>query len=191
MSKYNKLVVKLYCSKCGTMNSEDAEYCSKCGNSLKSSQTVPISSRGEMGTEKYVVMHRVFAAIIDFFVLIILSFSMVVTSMIPGIAARSRSTAISGFFMSLLLIILLWIFYGIIMETWKGQTVGKMILGIIVVKENGEPCDFLAALLRNVMRIIDNLPALYILGFIVMAITEKRQRLGDRLAGTVVVKIKK
>ncbi len=93
--------------------------------------------------------------------------------------------------MSLLLIILLWIFYGILLETWKGQTVGKMILGIIVVKENGEPCDFLAALLINVMRIIDYLPTLYILGFIVMAITEKRQRLGDRLAGTVVVKIKK
>jgi len=120
----------------------------------------------------------------------ILSFSIVGASIVPGLASRSPITAISGFVMSLFLIMLLWICYGIVLETWKGQTVGKMILGIIVVKENGEPCDFFAALLRNVLRIIDHLPTLYILGFIVMAITEKRQRLGDRLAGTVVVKIK-
>ncbi len=92
--------------------------------------------------------------------------------------------------MSLLFIIVLWIFYGIIFETWRGQTIGKMLLGIIVVKESGEPCDFVAALLRNVFRIIDGL-FLYLIGFIVIALTEKRQRLGDRLAGTVVVKVKR
>ncbi len=180
----------MYCSKCGTMNSDDAEFCSKCGNNLKISQITPVSSRGEMGTEKDVVIHRIFAVLIDYFVMGFLSFIILGASIVPGLAARSLMTAISGFFMSLLIIMLLWICYGIVLETWKGQTVGKMILGIIVVKENGEPCDFFAALLRNVLRIIDHLPTLYILGFIVMAITEKRQRLGDRLAGTVVVKIK-
>ncbi|VVB56426.1 RDD family protein [uncultured archaeon] len=181
----------MYCSKCGTMNSDNAEFCTKCGNNLKiSTVAINVSSRGEMGTEKDVVLHRIFAVIIDYFVMGFLSFSIVGASIVPGLAARSPMTAISGFFMSLLVIMLLWIFYGILLETWRGQTVGKMILGIIVVKENGEPCDFLAALLRNVLRIIDSLPSFYILGFIVMAITEKRQRLGDRLAGTVVVKMK-
>lgn len=168
------------------MNPAEAEFCSKCGNSLK---PLPASSRGKLGTEKDVVLHRILAVIIDFFVLMILSFSLLGASIIPGLAAQSRFAAMSGFMMSLFLIMLLWIFYGIALETWKGQTVGKMILGIIVVKENGEPCDFFAALLRNVLRIIDNLPSFYLLGFIVMAITEKRQRLGDRLAGTVVVKV--
>jgi uncharacterized RDD family membrane protein YckC len=58
------------------------------------------------------------------------SYQTVGASIVPGLAAMSPMTAISGFFMSLLIIMLLWIFYGILLETWKGQTVGKMILGI-------------------------------------------------------------
>jgi uncharacterized RDD family membrane protein YckC len=185
----------MFCSKCGTQNPDDAEFCSKCGNSLKPVQPAnvvktPISTRGEMGTEKDVVLHRILAVIIDYIVLGIISFVVLGASMAPGIATRSSVGVIGGFFMSLLLIMGLWIFYGIILETWKGQTIGKMLLGIIVVKENGEPCDFFAALLRNVFRIIDGL-FLYLIGFIVIALTEKRQRLGDRLAGTVVVKVKR
>ncbi len=47
---------------------------------------------------------------------------------------------------------------------------------------------FVAALLRNVFRIIDGW-VFYGVGFTFIALTEKRQRLGDRLAGTVVVRV--
>lgn len=186
----------MFCSKCGTQNPDDAEFCSKCGNSLISVQPaqvekVLVSSMGQMGTEKDVILHRIFAVIIDYIVLWFLSFAVLGASIAPGLAAKSPMAAFSGIVMALFLVIILWIFYGIILETWRGQTIGKMIMGIVVVKENGEPCTFVAALLRNVFRLIDVLPAFYILGFIVIALTEKKQRIGDRLANTVVVKIKR
>jgi uncharacterized RDD family membrane protein YckC len=185
----------MYCSKCGTQNPDDADFCTKCGNNLKPApqpltEKATVSSRGVLGTEKEVILHRIVAVIIDYIVMGFLSFFILGASVGPGLATKSPGAFIGGLFMSIILIIVIWIFYGIILETWKGQTVGKMVMGIIVVKENGEPCDFFAALLRNVFRIIDSLPTLYLVGFIVIALTEKKQRLGDRLAGTVVVKVK-
>jgi uncharacterized RDD family membrane protein YckC len=186
----------MYCNKCETQNPDDADFCSKCGNNLKLvSQPLvvktTVSSRGVPGTEKDVILHRILAVIIDYIVMGFLSVFILIASIGPGIATLSLVGFFGGLFMSIILIMATWVFYGIILETWKGQTVGKMVMGIIVVKENGEPCDFLAALLRNVFRIIDILPQFYLIGFIVIALTEKKQRLGDRLAGTIVVKVKK
>jgi len=70
---------------------------------------------------------------------------------------------------------------------WDGQTLGKKLLGIKVVKEDGSECDIGASLLRNLLRIIDGL-FYYAVGFIFMASSDKRQRIGDKLANTVVVR---
>lgn len=185
----------MICNRCGTQNPDDADFCTKCGNSLKPipaplTVNAPVSSRGLLGTEKDVILHRIVAIIIDYIVMGFLSFFILGASIGPGLATKSPAAVIGGLFMSIILVMVIWILYGIILETWKGQTIGKMVMGIIVVKENGEPCDFFAALLRNVFRIIDSLPTLYLIGFIVIALTEKKQRLGDRLAGTVVVKVR-
>ena len=185
----------MICNKCGTQNPDDADFCTNCGNSLKPAPQplagkATVSSRGVLGTEKEVILHRIVAVIIDYIVMGFLSFFILGASIGPALVTRSRGAFIGGLFLSIIIVIVIWIFYGIILETWKGQTIGKMVMGIIVVKENGEPCDFSAAFLRNVFRIIDSLPTLYLIGFIVIALTEKKQRLGDRLAGTVVVKVK-
>lgn len=185
----------MQCNKCETQNSDGADFCTKCGNSLKlltqsQGEKATISSRGVPGSEKDVILHRILAVIIDYIVMGFLSFFIFIASIGTGIATLSFVGLFAGLFMSIILIMATWILYGIILETWKGQTIGKMVMGIIVVKENGEPCDFLAALLRNVIRIIDILPQLYLIGFIFIALSEKKQRLGDRLAGTIVVKVK-
>jgi uncharacterized RDD family membrane protein YckC len=186
----------MYCNKCETQNPDDADFCTKCGNNLKPvsqplGEKATVSSRGVLGTEKEVILHRILAVIIDYIVMGFLSVFILVASIGTGIATLSLAGFFGGLFMAMILVMATWVLYGIILETWKGQTVGKMVMGIIVVKENGEPCDFFAALLRNVFRIIDSLPTLYLIGFIVIALTEKKQRLGDRLAGTIVVKVKK
>jgi len=185
----------MICNKCGTQNPDEADFCIKCGNSLKPvkqplAEKAAVTSKGVLGTEKDVILHRILAVIIDYIVMGILSAVILGASIGPGLATGSPGAFISGLIMSMVLVVVLWIFYGIVMETWRGQTVGKMVMGIIVVKENGEPCTFAAAFLRNLFRIIDHLPTLYVIGFIVMAITEKKQRIGDRLAGTVVVKVR-
>jgi uncharacterized RDD family membrane protein YckC len=88
------------------------------------------------------------------------------------------------------LILLLFVFYHLIFELlWKGQTPGKKIFRIRVMKDNGSVAGPGALVLRNVLRIVDSLPALNILGIAVLIASEKTQRIGDMAAGTLVVKI--
>lgn len=84
---------------------------------------------------------------------------------------------------------LLWIVYFTYFEGTSGQTIGKKFSHIKVLKSDGDPCDSGAALVRNLLRIIDSLPFIYILGIILIAATDKHQRLGDMLAKTIVVKL--
>jgi uncharacterized RDD family membrane protein YckC len=77
--------------------------------------------------------------------------------------------------------------YFTLLEGYAGQTVGKMLLGIKVVREdNGEVPGLGTAALRTVLRIIDGLFG-YLVGFIAVMTSAKRQRLGDMAAHTLVV----
>lgn len=78
--------------------------------------------------------------------------------------------------------------YYILLEGVTGATLGKKLVKIKVVRENGSPCGLGPALVRNILRIVDGLPFLYIIGAILVSRSDKKQRLGDRLAKTVVVK---
>lgn len=79
--------------------------------------------------------------------------------------------------------------YGIALETaWSGQTVGKRILGLRVLQESGVRIGFYAAALRNLARAFDRLPVLYLVGGAAALLSGSQQRLGDMLAGTVVVR---
>ena len=83
----------------------------------------------------------------------------------------------------------LWIAYFTYFEATSGQTLGKRLLGLRVVDaRTGRPPDFLMSLARNVIRVVDWLPAFYFLGFLVAAVTTNRQRIGDVAAGTVVIR---
>ena len=87
---------------------------------------------------------------------------------------------------------LFFIFYPFIFELmWKGQTPGKRILNIQVVNDDGSYLRFSGVLLRNLFRIVDMLPVSYIFGFITMICNKKRKRIGDYVAGTIVVRKKK
>jgi hypothetical protein len=75
-------------------------------------------------------------------------------------------------------------------NVYHGQSPGKMILGIKVVKMNGSSPSFLSYLLRWIFRIFDNLLLSGAIATVVILINGKGQRLGDLAAGTVVIKIK-
>jgi uncharacterized RDD family membrane protein YckC len=78
--------------------------------------------------------------------------------------------------------------YFAILEGTKGATIGKMLLKIKVVQEDGKPCGIVPAFVRNILRIVDALPILYIIGIVLISRSDKKQRLGDRIAKTVVTK---
>lgn len=68
-----------------------------------------------------------------------------------------------------------------------GQTPGKRAAGIRVVDVGGGPIGFKAAAIRNLMRIIDSLPIFYGVGIISSIASRRNQRLGDMVAGTIVI----
>jgi uncharacterized RDD family membrane protein YckC len=79
--------------------------------------------------------------------------------------------------------------YDVAFETLaSGRTPGKRAAGLRVVRLGGEPPGFLAAAIRNLLRLIDLLPAFYAVGVISILVTSRNQRLGDLAAGTLVVR---
>ena len=85
------------------------------------------------------------------------------------------------------LLLFLAIGYYVAAETLTGATLGKRMVGIRVVGEDGEHVSFGAALVRNVLRPIDFL-FFYLVGAISALLSQRGQRLGDRVAHTVVVR---
>jgi uncharacterized RDD family membrane protein YckC len=82
---------------------------------------------------------------------------------------------------------IIYLAYYTYLEGSRGQTIGKMITRIKVVREDGRPIDMNQALTRNILRIIDGFIG-YLIGAILIWRSDKKQRLGDRWANTVVVK---
>src|SRR5262249_16761670 len=68
-----------------------------------------------------------------------------------------------------------------------GGSPGKMAVGIRVLTTSGRPIGWRAAALRNVLRAADLLPIGYVAGVVSMALSSRFQRLGDLVAGTMVV----
>lgn len=81
------------------------------------------------------------------------------------------------------------LYHSLLEGTW-GKTIGKKICGIIVLKEDFKKCTLGIAFLRNLMRIVDSF-FYYLVGIIAITGTLKWQRLGDLVAGTVVVRDKR
>jgi uncharacterized RDD family membrane protein YckC len=70
----------------------------------------------------------------------------------------------------------------------SGRTPGKRWNGLRVVRSGGQPIGFLASATRNLLRLIDWLPSFYLVGIVSIFATAKNQRLGDIVAGTVVLR---
>jgi uncharacterized RDD family membrane protein YckC len=80
-----------------------------------------------------------------------------------------------------------WAYFALFEAFWHGQTPGKRIMKIRVIQQTGRPVSLFESLGRNLVRMIDMLPAAYAIGVICMFVTKRQQRLGDLIAGTLVV----
>ncbi|NKB38683.1 MAG: RDD family protein [Gammaproteobacteria bacterium] len=78
-------------------------------------------------------------------------------------------------------------FYPVLFEVLKGTTPGKKLFNLWVCHDNGTPIGWQASMVRNLLRVADFLPFLYVLGLISMLINRDFKRLGDIAAGTLVV----
>ena len=79
--------------------------------------------------------------------------------------------------------------YWIVLEHLWGTTIGKRLFGLRVTSRDDGPITWGQSLQRNLMRLVDSIPFVipYLLGFVVAVTDDERRRLGDRVAGTLVV----
>lgn len=135
----------------------------------------------ELGTEGDVVFKRIAAFLIDAILFGVVYG--VLTSIVSAIS-DTLGALVGG------LIGIVFFVYFIYFEAEYGQTVGKMLMNIVVVTEDGDPITYRESTIRTLLRIVDALPFFYLIGLIAIYLTDRNQRLGDLLADTVVVKTK-
>ncbi|MGB6198191.1 MAG: RDD family protein [Candidatus Acidiferrales bacterium] len=90
----------------------------------------------------------------------------------------------------LFFLVLMYGYFAIFEAIWNGQTPGKRSMGIRVIKDSGRPITPAESVARNLLRIVDQLPTLYAIGVISIALSKQNKRLGDFVAGTIVVREK-
>jgi len=87
----------------------------------------------------------------------------------------------------LFLFLLQWGYFAISEILMKGQTFGKRQLNLRVIKDSGAPIGAYEAIGRNLLRAVDWLPVFYGVGIVAALLNKQNKRLGDMVAGTVVV----
>ncbi|MBN2582636.1 MAG: RDD family protein [Planctomycetes bacterium] len=101
---------------------------------------------------------------------------------LAALSSGVRAAGVIGFFL------LHWGYATLFEAFWNGQTPGKRLMGIRVIKEGGFPATLFDAALRNLIRVVDFLPVFYGLGVVCLFLTKRHQRVGDLAAGTLVVR---
>jgi uncharacterized RDD family membrane protein YckC len=89
--------------------------------------------------------------------------------------------------LGILSFLFLWGYYIFFEILWNGQTPGKRWVGLRVIRMDGTPITATEAVIRNLVRIIDLLPSGYGVGVVTMFISVNSRRVGDLVAGTLVV----
>jgi len=135
----------------------------------------------------HVTGRRVLAIIVDGLLLSVLFW--VISMLFGSSSAEGGQVSASMTGLPFILYLLIVFGYFTLVEGYLGQTVGKMLLGIKVIREDdGEVPGLKVAAIRTILRLIDVLPFAYLVGFIAVLISAKNQRLGDMAAHTLVVR---
>ncbi|HEY2593531.1 MAG TPA: RDD family protein [Chloroflexota bacterium] len=122
---------------------------------------------------------------------------LLVTLALAGATAAASSFVDSFSGGTGILVLGLWLFASLVISSgyfmvfeivWNGQTPGKRLLGLRVIRESGYPIRPVDSVTRNLVRIVDWLPVGYGVGVLVMLLNPRARRLGDFAGGTLVVR---
>lgn len=105
-------------------------------------------------------------------------------------ALDTMSSTAAKWFLALMILgyfLLYWGYYALFEAFRNGQTPGKSVMKIRVIKDSGRQITFFEALARNLVRVVDYMPTAYLVGVISILATKQNKRLGDLVAGTLVV----
>src|SRR4051812_34021599 len=121
---------------------------------------------------------RFIAAVFDFFIRL-------VPLVIAWVLLHPDRNATGAALFALLDFAIQFFYYVLFEVLGGGRSPGKRWTGLRVVRTGGRPVTFVRSMLRNVLRIVDELPAFYLVGMLSIFITNQNQRLGDLAAGTL------
>ena len=133
---------------------------------------------------------RLGAFLIDFFIQIVamIVFAWITISVSGGLfLPPGFGWGVNGTVLAILLIGIFIIYFGYFIfceYVMNGQTIGKRVLGLRVIQENGEPVGFFQILVRGFLR--SSVDMMYI-GIFIILFSKKHKRLGDMAAGTIVI----
>ncbi|MGI4758099.1 MAG: RDD family protein [Janthinobacterium lividum] len=147
---------------------------------------LPVSGIGSRALAQLVDM----ALQTAFYILVLILFALLaapIGRVTGGLSQRGQTWLFGGFV--LLNFLLLWGYFTFFEAFWNGQTPGKRLLKLRVIKDSGRRITLFEALTRNLLRAVDALPGCYAVGMVAMLISHENKRLGDLLAGTVVVHV--
>jgi uncharacterized RDD family membrane protein YckC len=136
---------------------------------------------------------RLMAGMVDVLVIVGIFFALLIGGILAGLTAFSAGARGSGV---VFLAVLIFLFYAVVWgyfvlceALWHGQTPGKRLVGIRVVLDNGLPVGWRESALRNLVRAADMVPPpACLVGSLMILFSPRGKRLGDLLAGTMVVR---
>jgi len=132
---------------------------------------------------------RFLALAYDTLLQILIGIGLLVILLLVGVAMPSSSKT-GIWFVALIVLIYFVLYFGyfaLFEIIWNGQTPGKKKEGLRVIKDSGRPITPSESVGRNLMRIVDQLPAFYAVGIVSALLSRQNKRLGDFVAGTIVV----
>ncbi len=135
---------------------------------------------------------RFLALLVDFLLFCAVFFP--VTRLVKGVwlMAPNDHNWVRGWFISdpiCLIFLVIMALYMVLLES-RGMTLGKWLLGLRVAGTDGGRPGLWKSVLRNVLRFVDSLPTLNILGSILILRSAEHARFGDRIAGTRVIRVR-
>jgi len=132
---------------------------------------------------------RFMALFVDLMIQTVAGIVLMIAVLIAGVTLSSLFVAGTWTIALLVVFIFLlqWGYFAAFEIFWKGQTPGKRQTGIRVINETGREASVYEAIARNLLRAVDSLPGVYAVGAIVMFISPQHKRIGDYVAGTIVI----
>jgi uncharacterized RDD family membrane protein YckC len=125
------------------------------------------------------------ALLFFFWVLAYFVFTLLVSDVVgffSGLSGLVRTLMVLGVFATQ------WVYWTLCEVLLGGQTPGKRLVGIRVVRVDGSPVGVLESAVRNLVRVVDSFPLIYAVGCLSVLLTRQHRRLGDLLAGTLLVR---
>ncbi len=133
---------------------------------------------------------RFLAILADTAIQIVLGFMVLIVGMIIGAGVAAFGGLGPQWVVAIVIVLIFLLnsgYFALFEIFWNGQTPGKRYAQIRVIKDDGRPIGAYEAIVRNALRLVDMLPAMYGIGLLSIFVSRQSKRLGDFVAGTVVV----